>query len=884
MSILDSREALIKIMKRLPAFLQREFVATLGGHPGNLQRLSTFLSKKTQANNHPLLTALVKPASAAQPVTGRRGISQRAYTTHVNNDGKATDGKVLQDGKKDGLPPCPACAGDHGPIRCKKFLALSTKEKWRCIQRSRRCFNCLMTGHSARECRKATMCQSACRTNGKHNKVLHLAAQVDGANDVDNVAEESREGGSDAEDESDSVQRVDVNHTKKSDPATDVFMGVVAICVSNPDDGKEVSCYGMLDPCANVSVVSEELAGILGLNVRTSGGVEVVHTVAGATKIRRRSGTIRVAPFNDPGKKTTIQDAAIMKCQHFSANRCPTKEDVERWQVLQGVVPTEVVEIPRVMVLISMQHPELQRPQKVIRLEDGKDSPYVVETELGLVLYGGEQVRAAKRVTVNFTRTWNQDQEVQSWLVPNDAERVYDNTKVPSVCEQRAYKKMADEMMIRDERYEIPLPFRESSVRMPNNRDQAARCLEAMRRKFLQNRDYFEEYAGAVRKYVTDGHAVQVPEEELEKGDGEVFYLLHHGVRHPKKRKLRVVFNLSKEYQGKSLNGEVDGCPDLLEKIVGVLMRFRQERIAVVGDIQAFFHAVNVPKKHADFMRFLWFRDGDPHGQLVEYRMKVQVFGGTASQAAAVMALQDCILRQKGKRWTGPQVDKAIRSFYSDDFCASWDQSGGAKKMVQEVCEVLGERGFKLRGFASNDADVMRYLHQKHDVQEFNTDGVGVLGLQWDPKMDVISHQFSRTRPAKERYTKRECLSTVMGLYDPLGLLVPLVLPFKLVLHDLMIGGRDWDEQIDDPEHEEVERCIRNLQKASELKIPRCYRTRDGAVKRQEMHVFADGSSSSYGCAVYIRTVQENGQSEVALVCAKKPFMPDNSATYNPED
>ena len=75
-------------------------------------------------------------------------------------------------------------------------------------------------------------------------------------------------------------------------------------------------------------------------------------------------------------------------------------------------------------------------------------------------------------------------------------------------------------------------------------------------------------------------------------------------------------------------------------------------------------------------------------------------------------------------------------------------------------------------------------------------------------------------------------------------------------------------------EQSEAERCIDNFEMASEVWIPRCYRARDGVVERQELHVFADGSSSSYGCAVYLRTVDINGQIEVALVCAKSRLCP----------
>ena len=36
--------------------------------------------------------------------------------------------------------------------------------------------------------------------------------------------------------------------------------------------------------------------------------------------------------------------------------------------------------------------------------------------------------------------------------------------------------------------------------------------------------------------------------------------------------------------------------PDLANKIVGVIIRFRGEPVAIMGDIESMFHQVSVPK------------------------------------------------------------------------------------------------------------------------------------------------------------------------------------------------------------------------------------------------------------------------------------------------
>ena len=73
--------------------------------------------------------------------------------------------------------------------------------------------------------------------------------------------------------------------------------------------------------------------------------------------------------------------------------------------------------------------------------------------------------------------------------------------------------------------------------------------------------------------------------------DGKCWYIPHHGVYHPKKpKKIRVVFDCSSQYKGESLNKYLLQGPDLMNKLIGVLIRFRQEIVAFTTDIEAMFH------------------------------------------------------------------------------------------------------------------------------------------------------------------------------------------------------------------------------------------------------------------------------------------------------
>ena len=73
--------------------------------------------------------------------------------------------------------------------------------------------------------------------------------------------------------------------------------------------------------------------------------------------------------------------------------------------------------------------------------------------------------------------------------------------------------------------------------------------------------------------------------------EGDAWYIPHHGVYHPHKPgKIRVVFDCSAKLMGLSLNSMLYKGLDLTNSLVGVLTRFREDRVAVMADIELMFY------------------------------------------------------------------------------------------------------------------------------------------------------------------------------------------------------------------------------------------------------------------------------------------------------
>ena len=87
---------------------------------------------------------------------------------------------------------------------------------------------------------------------------------------------------------------------------------------------------------------------------------------------------------------------------------------------------------------------------------------------------------------------------------------------------------------------------------------------------------------------------------------GKTWYILHHGVSNANKPgKIRVVFDCSAEVGEESVNRNLMTGPDLTSQLIGVLIRFREEHVAIMTDIEAMFHQVKVAEKPRSFLRLM---------------------------------------------------------------------------------------------------------------------------------------------------------------------------------------------------------------------------------------------------------------------------------------
>ena len=551
-----------------------------------------------------------------------------------------------------------------------------------------------------------------------------------------------------------------------------------------------------------------------------------------------------------------IESVPVPIVENYAASSC---------EHLRGIQPPLA---DKVDILIGQDCPEVLIPHEVRR--DAKNEPYAIRTCLGWSVCGplGGSDKANGKTFANFIKI---DKQVeQMWQLDNE---LLSEERTMSLQDQAVITLWEEKGKLINGHYELPIPWMrkvndERRPNMANNKDQAVERFHGLKRRLEKDMTLKEGYTQGIKMLLDKGYAEPVPTTELCRNDGQVFYLPHHPVQSATKNKIRIVFDCSAQYRGLSLNDKVLQGPDLTNRLTSVLLRFRENEVAVAGDIEAMYHQVCVPVHDRDALRFLWPRDDNLDSDLLEYRMTVHLFGGVWSSSAANYALRKTADDIRSKYPV--EVSESVTSnFYVDDWLKSTHTTAQAIELINDIRSLLRQGGFNLTKFSSADRQVLKSIPAEHrgkqienidlDKQELPQDRA--LGVKWNTNTDSF---YFKPKMLVRPHTRR---GIILGVYDPLGLVCPVVIIGKMIFQELTRLGLGWDEPI--PQHLEAKwiRWMKDLPMLEKMYIPRCIKPT--ALKEPaivQLHHFCDASLSAYGEVTYVRVID---CIHVALLLAK---------------
>ncbi|XP_027879371.1 uncharacterized protein LOC114148348 [Xiphophorus couchianus] len=324
----------------------------------------------------------------------------------------------------------------------------------------------------------------------------------------------------------------------------------------------------------------------------------------------------------------------------------PSRSTALQWPHLKhlaGKMPA--LQDCEVGLLIGFDCPSALAPLEVV--VGGENEPFSQRTALGWSIIGAANPHVDRQGNQRFVHRV-MVKEMPAPLA-SDVLRVLEldfNEKGPegkcvSQDDIRFIQLLSENITQKDDGHlEMPLPFKTPCLPvLSNNKRLAIVRLQHLKRRLKRNYQFNNHYKTFMESIISCGDAELAPETNI--NDGCVWYLPHHGVYHSKKPdKLRVVFDCSAKFCGTSLYDTLLTGPDLINSLIGILLRFRKEAVAIICDIERMFHQFYVSSKHRCYLRFLWWEQGDLESEPKEFQMKVHLFGAASSPGCANFGLK----------------------------------------------------------------------------------------------------------------------------------------------------------------------------------------------------------------------------------------------------
>ncbi|XP_063923045.1 uncharacterized protein LOC135137352 [Zophobas morio] len=423
-----------------------------------------------------------------------------------------------------------------------------------------------------------------------------------------------------------------------------------------------------------------------------------------------------------------------------------------------------------------------------------------------------------------------------------------------------------------DGRYVVALPFKSPRPIFPTSRELAVQRFLWLEKRLQRNPELYQQYSAFMQEYLDLNHMELA---DVPSGDSSAFfYIPHHSVLKPDSltTKLRVVFNGSASLPHQSsLNDHLYVGPKLQRDLISILLTFRLHKVVFVADIKMMYRQILITLEHRDYQRIIWrFSPNEP---LADFRLRTVTYGLSSAPYLAIRTLLQ-LANDAGALF--PSAATILQeNTYVDDIVTGASSLEAARELKSQLICLLKQGCFELRKWASNEPALLDDLPESHlanQSRSFETDqetSLKILGLQWTPSSDCFHFH---TQPFNRLCTKRQILSHLARIFDPLGMLSPVTFILKHLIQQFWILKLDWD---DTPPNEIIrlwESFINDLPCFQDLRIPR--RIMPDTFLSCQLHGFGDSSEKGYCAVVYFAFILPSAEITTSFVCAKCKVAP----------
>ena len=468
------------------------------------------------------------------------------------------------------------------------------------------------------------------------------------------------------------------------------------------------------------------------------------------------------------------------------------------------------------------------------------------------------------------------------------------------------HEDLIDNISFNGMRYSVGLPWKEGIGNPDRNEHNAVNRLKSLTKKLQKDPAVMKEYHNIFKEQEQEGIIERVTKDQTDGNKERVHFLPHQAVirKQAETTKVRIVFDASSKERktGLSLNDTLHTGPSLTPLLFDVLLRLRIHKVVLIGDIKSAFLSIEVDERDRNALRFFWLdclEDKDVKNPVIFRSCRV-IFGAGPSPFILSGVLQHHI-----KQYAEQDpvfADKLLKGFYVDDLVTGMQSIEEAFALYEKTMTRMKEGGFWMRKWKSNKKELIERIEKDQvDYSQCKTtdskekgsenegesnsfvpekalsDGEKVLGVNWNTVNDKFWFNLKDIAikdQANNALTKRSILKVLASLYDPLGILSPIMAEAKILFQDICKDNINWDEELNETYKQRWHQWLKELEEASIIEVERCVLGQAGEeLKECHLHGFCDAIEKAYCCMIFLHIVTEK-EEKVTLLTSKTRVTP----------
>ena len=778
-----------------------------------------------------------------------------------------------------GSDVCAYCQGGHDIFRCDVFCCQLTAEERRVwVAKNKLCFICLKPEHGGKGCSSKRGCRFC---GGKHNSIIHTTKKPDTKKPKakKNASSESEEG---------------VVHSSRGGKSKTSLTTFVAL-IADPETKEVIRVNALADGGADHIVLSSRAAKRLGLWKADKVKQYQVKGHGGSSGIYEAQ-TCNISLLNNEGK-----ELRKLKVKSYD-NPCGDLQ-IENWHELRsGWKHLETLPLPKpvgdgVVDLIlgssALDLMEAVRPavfgppggpvakltplgwivggrtaeltpnegledEDVGRLNFSLGEPMSLrqlkenhDLEINLLK---EQYRNREALLrVDLKKLWGSSDSGYRPTLRNAISPALDNADDVLARErfQRTFNVQADRSL------QVGLLWRDKK-RPSNNWEAALRVFLNMEKRMRNTPGLWEEFDKNIQDWLEKKYARIVDIKEKISGYYIPTFMV---VREDKSTtKYRLIVNGKFEFDNHCINDFLLSGPNVMNKLSDVLIRFRYHKYVMTCDVSNMFLRIKVPPRDSKFLRFFY---RDSHGELKIIEMTSHAFGLTQSPFVVMESVRQSI--SSSTLCSSTTVEAVLKDSIVDDLLTGCKNFEQLQNLAEEIRKFYASINMHVHKWATNSPGLRAQLGQEEQAGAVSLGGdldslycnddhelpsVKCLGILWHPTTDKL--QFFHQRDENEsKWTMRKISSRTSRLFDPLGLMSPLILEGKLILQSLWREKLDWDAPVPARLSKQYDLWLKKASASHLSHIPRRVKP-PFRCSSEKLIIFTDASSLAQAAVAYL--------------------------------